>query len=102
MSGGSRMDDKRLHICHVCQKREQLQIITELLGCLLAALDLEGEDGTASVREIFLIQCLLLRIGGYGRMMHALYLRMIVQILYNLQCILHMTLHAQRQCLQSL
>ena len=96
------MDDQRLHICHVCQKREQLQIITELFRCLLAALDLEGEDGTASVREIFFIQLLLLRIGGYGRMMHTLYLRMIVQILYHLQCILYMTFYTQRQRLQSL
>ena len=35
-------------------------------------------------------------------MMYLLYLRMLVQILYNFQCILHMALHAQGECLKSL
>ena len=35
-------------------------------------------------------------------MMNLLYLRMIIQILYNLQCVLNMTLYTERQCLKSL
>ena len=55
MGGGSRMDDQGLHVRHVCQQGEQLQIVNEVTGFLLVTLDLEGENGTAAVREIFLI-----------------------------------------------
>ena len=96
------MDDQRLHICHICQQGEQFQIVDELLRGLCVALDLKGEDRAAAVREVFLIQFLLRRIRGYRRMMYLLYLRMLVQILYNFQCILHMALHAQGECLKSL
>ena len=102
MGRGRRVDDQRLHICHICQQGEQLQIVDELLRGLCVALDLKGEDRAAAVREVFLIQFLLRRIRGYRRMMYLLYLRMLVQILYNFQCILHMALHAQGECLKSL
>ena len=96
------MDDQRFHICYVSEQREQLQVIDEVFCFLCISLDLEGEDRTASVREIFLIKSLLLRVLGYRRMMNRLYLRMIIQILYHLQCVLHMTLYTKRQSLKSL
>ena len=99
---GRRMDDQGLHVCDVCQQGEQFQIVDELLCGLRITLDLKGKDRAAAVREVFLIQFLLRRIRGYGRMMYLLYLRMLVQVLYDLQRILHMALHAQRECLKSL
>ena len=56
------MDNQRLHICYVCKQGEQLQVIDEVFCFLCISLDFKGEDRTAAVREIFLIQCLLLRV----------------------------------------
>ncbi len=50
------MDNKGFNICYVCKQGEQLQVINEILCFLCIALDLECEDGTAAVREIFLIK----------------------------------------------
>ena len=68
--GGRRVDDQRFHICYVSEQREQLQVIDEVFCFLCISLDFEGEDRTASVREIFLIKSLLLRVLGYRRMMN--------------------------------
>ena len=50
------MNDEALHIGDVCQQGENFQRIDEGPGFLLAALDFKGEDGTAAVREILLIE----------------------------------------------
>ena len=49
------MDDQALDIGHVGQKGENLQFVDELPGFGLSALDLEGEDGTATLRKVFII-----------------------------------------------
>lgn len=49
MCGRCRMDNQRLHICNVCQKAEQLQMIDEVLGMSLITLEIKGKDGTAAV-----------------------------------------------------
>ena len=46
------VDDQRLDVGYVGQQREDLQGVDEPEGFLLAALDLEGEDGAAAVREV--------------------------------------------------
>ena len=91
------MDDQRLHICYVCKQREELQIVDELLRILCTTLDLEGEDRTTTVREVLLVQCLLFRIIGYRRMMNLLYKRMLVQILNDFQCVLHILSETESQ-----
>ena len=96
VSRGRRMDDQRLHVCYVCKQREQFQIVDKFFRRLSVALNLKGEDGTAAVREIFLIQLLLYRIVGNRRMMYFFYLRMAVQVLYYLECIFYVALNAKR------
>ena len=56
VSGGSRVDDQTLDVGHICQQREDLQVVDELECFLTAALDVEGEDGSAAVGEVLLIQ----------------------------------------------
>ena len=51
-----RVNDKALHVRDVRQQRENFQAVDELVRFLLPALDVEGEDGRAAVREIFLVQ----------------------------------------------
>ena len=91
--GGCRMDYQRFYIGNVSQQGEQFQIVDEIFCFLCIALDFEGEDGTAAVREVFCVQCLLLWIVGYRRMMYFLNLRQALQIFYNFQCVLYMTLY---------
>ena len=52
--------------------------------------------------KYFCVQCLLLWIIGYRRMMYFLNLRLALQIFYNFQCVLNVTLYAERQSLKSL
>ena len=49
------MDDQALDIGHVGQEGENLQFVDELPGFGLSALYLEGEDGTATLREVLII-----------------------------------------------
>ena len=72
------MDNQRFYVGNVSQQGEQLQIVDEIFCFLCIAFDFEGEDGTAAVREVFLIKLLLNRICGYRRMMNFLYLRMVI------------------------
>ena len=99
---GCRMDNQRLYVCNICQQREDLQVVDEFLCLRSVALDLKGENGAAAVREVLLVQSLLLRILADRRMIYLFYLRMIVQILNNLQRILYVALYTQRQCFQTL
>ena len=95
------MDNQRFYVGNVSQQGEQLQIVDEIFCFLCIAFDFEGEDGTAAVREVFCVQCLLLWIIGYRRMMYFLNLRLALQIFYNFQCVLNVTLYAERQSLKS-
>ena len=44
VGGSSRMYGKTLHICHIGEQRENLQMVDELPCGFLASLYLEGED----------------------------------------------------------
>ena len=96
------MNHKALYICHICQKGEQLQIVDEALCLFLSTLDFKGKDRTAAVREVLLVKCLLLRVCGNRRMMYSFYLRMLIQIVYYLQSIFHMSFHSQGKSFQTL
>ena len=54
MGGGGGVDDQRFGVADVGQQREQLQRIDQLLACLVAALDAEGDQGALAVRHVFL------------------------------------------------
>ena len=72
------MDHEGLHVGNVRKQGEEFEVIDELLRCLCAAFDLEGENRTTAVREVFLVESLLFRIIGYGRMVYFFYKRMVV------------------------
>lgn len=63
---GGRVDYKALDIGDIGQQREDLQMIDELEGLLLAALNVEGEDRCAAVGEVLLIQGVIGVIGQAG------------------------------------
>ena len=95
------MDDQRLHVGHVRQQREQVQVVDEDTRRVLAALDVEGEDGAGAVREVLLVQ-LVVAAPLDGRVRDGLDLRHGLQVLDNLQRVLHVALDAQRQGLGAL
>ena len=55
VGGGVGMDDEALDVGHVGQEGEDLQFVDKLPRLGLSALDLEGEDGTATLREVLII-----------------------------------------------
>ena len=95
------MDDQTLDVSHICQQREDLQVVDELECFLTAALDVEGEDGSAAVGEVLLIQGVVGVIRQRG-MVDLLDLGMVGQELDDLLGVLHMALNAQAQGLGTL
>ena len=78
MGRRSRVDHEGLHVGNVRKQGEEFEVIDELLRSLCTAFDLEGKDGAAAVREVFLVESLLFRIIRYGRMVYFFYERMVV------------------------
>ena len=101
MGSGVGMNHQTLHVSHVSQQREDLQGVDELPGLFLTALDLEGEDGGATVGEVLLIEFVVV-MAREGRMVHLGHLGMVGEEIDHLQGILHMTLYAQAQRLDTL
>ena len=99
--GGSRVDDQALDVCNVREQREDLELVDELERCVLAALDVEGEDGSAAVREVLLVQSVI-RVLRQRRMINVLDLRMVLEEFNDLFGVLDMALDAQRQRLGAL
>lgn len=56
VSGGVRVYHERLHVSHIGEERENLQIVNERPCLFLTALDFEREDRTCSVREVLLVE----------------------------------------------
>lgn len=52
VSSGSRVNDQVFDVCHVCQQRENLQVVDKLVGFSDAAFYLKGKDGSAAIWEI--------------------------------------------------
>ena len=95
------VDDQRLHVGHVGKEGEDLQRINELEGFVLAALDLEGEDGSTAVREVFLIGCVV-GVVRQGRMVNLGHLGVLGKVVHDLQRIGHVPLDAQGERFQAL
>ena len=102
MRGGCRMDNQRFDIGHIGQQREKFQMINPIPGVTLVSLQIESEDRSAVVRIILLIQLLLFRIPGNGRMTDILNFRAALEILQNFLCIFYLSLHAKTQCFKPL
>ena len=101
VGGGSRVDDQALHVGHVGQQGEDLQVVDELEGFLAAALDIKGKDGGAAVGEILLIQRVV-GVVGQGRMVDLLDLGMVGQERDDFLGVLDVALDAQAQSLGAL
>ena len=63
---GRRMDDEGLHVRDICKQRENFEVINEAERGFLPALDLEGKDARAAVREIPLVERVVGVIGKRG------------------------------------
>ena len=90
------MDHQALDVRHIGQEGENLQMIDEGPGFLLAALDLKGEDGSAALREETFVD-FVIRMIREGRMIDFLHQRMILQVFHYLQGVFHMTLQPQAE-----
>ena len=97
----SRMDDERLDIRDIGQQAEDLEMVDELLGRLSAALDLEREDGDTAVREVLLVE-LVVRMIRQSRMVDLRDMRVLGEVVDDLEGVLDMALDAQRQRLRAL
>ena len=95
------MDNEGLHVCDVCEQRENFESVDERLCFLSAALDVEREDGSAAVREILLIK-LVVRAVRQRRMVDAFDLRVLGEEIDNLQRVLYMAFNAQRERFKTL
>ena len=97
---GSRVDDEGLCVGHIGQQREQEQIVDEDASRILSALDIEGEDGACSVREVLLVQ-VVIRTARDGRVGDGLDFRHGLQVLDDLQSVLDVALDAQGNLLHN-
>ena len=88
---GSRMYNQRFYVGNVCQQREDFQMVDEAVCFFLTALDLEGEDGTATVREVLLVESVV-RMLRQGGVVYLCNLWMVCQELDYLLGVLCMTL----------
>lgn len=90
------MDHEALGVGHVGQQAEQVQVVDEHACRVLAALDVEGEDGAAAVREVLLVQLVVLAAFD-GRVGDGFDFRNGLQVVDDLQRVLDMALDAKRQ-----
>ena len=95
------MDNQALYVSNVSEEREDLEAVDELERFFLAALDIEGEDGTCSVREESVIN-FMVRVISKCRVIYLSYLGVIYEEIDNLLCILHMAVKSQGECLDAL
>lgn len=101
MGGGGRVDDQALHVGNVGQQREDLQMVDEFKGFLLAALDVEGEDGCTAIGEVLLVQGVVgvVRQAGVVDLLH---LGVMGQVLHDLLGVLDVAVQAQGERLGAL
>ena len=83
VGGRSRVDHQALHIGHIGQQAEQLQMVNKCKGFLAPALDLKSKDRAAAVGEIALVQRMV-GVTGQAGVVHLFHQRMGSQILHHL------------------
>ena len=101
VGGGGGVDDQTLHVGHVGQQGEDLQVVDEAEGRLLSALDLEGEDAGAAVGEVLLVQGVVGVVGQAG-VVHLGHLGVLGEVLHHLLGVLRVALQAEGQGLGAL
>ena len=96
MRGGVRVDHEALHVGDVGKQAEDLQVVDELEGLFLAALDVEREDGTATIWEVLLVK-LVVRMVFQARVAHVRDLRVLGEEFQDLLGVFHMAIQAERK-----
>ena len=56
VGGGGGVDDQTLHVGHIGKEREDTQVVDKLPSLVLTALELDGEDRTAAVGELLVVE----------------------------------------------
>ena len=95
VSCGGWVDGQTLHIGNVGQEREDLEIVNELPSRILAAFELEGEDGTTALWEVLLIE-VVGWVALQSGVAYAGHFGMLAQVLYNLEGVAYVSLNTQR------
>ena len=96
MGCGGGVDHQALHVCHVGQQGEDLQVVDKRPGRFLPAPDLKGENGTAAPGEVPLVQRVV-RMFRQGGMVHLLHQRMVLQVLHHLRGVFRVPVQPQAQ-----
>ena len=94
--GGVRVNHEALHVGNVCKQAKDLQAVNKLEGFFLAALDVECENGTATVREVLLVK-FVVRMVREARVAHAGNLRVLGKEFQNLLGVFHMAVETERK-----
>ena len=95
------MDYEAFHVGYVCEQRENLERVDKFPCLLLSAFYLDGENASAAVGKIFLVEGVV-GMAGQRRMIDLGHLRMLAQIVDNLEGVFYVTFYAQRQRFQTL
>ena len=101
VGGGGGVDHQRFDVGHVGQQGEDGQVVDELVGLGLAALDVKGKDGSAAVGEVLLIQGVVGVVGQAG-VVDLLHLGVVLQKLHDLLGVLDVAVQPQGQGLDAL
>ena len=101
VGGGGRVDHQALGVGHIGQQGEQLQAVNEPVGLPDAAPDLKGQNGTAPLGKIALVQPVV-RVLRQRRVIDPLHQRVPRQIFHHPPGILPVALQPQRQGLNPL
>src|SRR5713226_6566839 len=96
MCSAGGMNDQRFGIANIGQVREQFDVANELFASLQSALDTKTENSSIAMRVIF-GRDLVLRMARQARITDPTDSRMTFQELGDVQGILAVTLHTQRQ-----
>lgn len=99
--GGVRVNHEALHVGNISKQAEDLQAIDELEGFFLTALDVEGENGTAAIREVLLVK-FVVRMVREARVAHAGNLRVLGEEFDDLLGVFHVAVQAEGKRLDTL
>ena len=91
-----RVNNEALHVGNVSEQAENLEPVDELEGFCLAALHIECEDGTCTVREVLLVESVL-RMICKARVVDLSDLRVLREEFENLLGVFHVTVKAERK-----
>ncbi len=94
------MDDEGAGVTDVCKMREELKAFDQFNTGFVTAFEAECEDSASAFRAVLLVG-LIERIVGQTCVGNPADSGMALEEFSNLQCVIRVLLHAQRQCLDA-